>query len=202
MKIMFLTNNEISVNLIEWLKNEANEDVTVLKGSISEETIERYKPDLLVSYNYRYLITKNVLDLLQNRAINLHISLLPWNRGAHPNLWSFLERTPIGVTIHIIDSGIDTGDVLLQKEVYIDETKETLSSSYMILHKEIQELFISNWINIKNFNIDPKPQQSRGSIHYIKDFEKIKHILGNEGWDIKILTLKKRFNKILLEVKQ
>ena len=106
---------------------------------------------------------------------------------------ALLEGTPKGVTIHVIDSGIDSGSIILQKEVYIDEAKETLSSSYKILHKEIQKLFISNWNKIKNFQIVQKPQPSGGSMHFIKDFEKIKYILGNDEWDIQINELKKRF---------
>lgn len=198
---MFLTNNEISENLINWLEHDAEEDVLVINRNISKETVENHKPDILISYNYKYLIKQDVLDILPNRAINLHISLLPWNRGAYPNLWSFLEGTPKGVTIHLIDAGIDTGDILIQKEVYIDETKETLLSSYKILHTEMQKVFISNWNKIKNFRIIPKPQPRGGCIHYIKDFDKIKHILGNEGWDIQILELKKRFRKLLQEEK-
>jgi len=76
---------------------------------------------------------------LGNRAINLHPSLLPWNRGAHSNFWSFLEDTPKGVTIHIIDEGIDTGDILLQKKIKFDQSKETLRSSYGRLQQELQQ---------------------------------------------------------------
>lgn len=197
MKIIFLTNNEISNNLIDWLKNESKEEVIVIRENITKETIERESPNFLISYNYKYIIKKDVLSRLKNRAINLHISLLPWNRGADPNVWSFLEETPKGVTIHLIDAGIDTGDILLQKEVEICEEKETLSSSYAILHKEIQELFTSNWVNIKHGKILPKTQSEKGSIHYTKDFAKVKSILGNEGWNIQILALKSRFRQLL-----
>ena len=38
----------------------------------------------------------------------MHISYLPFNRGAHPNYWSFKDNSPKGVTIHFIDNGIDT----------------------------------------------------------------------------------------------
>jgi methionyl-tRNA formyltransferase len=147
------------------------------------------------------LIEKDVLDLLPNRAINLHTSLLPWNRGAYPNLWSFLDDTPKGITIHLMDERIDIGNILLQKEVYIQGEKETLSSSYKFLHREIQELFISNWDKMKNFQISQIPQMNGGSVHYIKDFDKIKSILGDDGWNIKIPDLKKRFMKILQETR-
>jgi len=200
MKILFLTNNEISENLINWLRREAKENVTVFSNKILKEVIENYQPDLVISYNYRYIIKKDILDLLQNKIINLHISFLPWNKGAYPNMWSFLEDTPKGITIHQIDAGIDTGNILFQKKVNFEEENETLSSSYKILHEEIQNLFKSNWRKIKNFRIVPRPQPNGGSIHYIKDFERIKHILGNEGWDLKIPELKIRFNKIKEQV--
>ena len=58
---------------------------------------------LLVCHGYQHILRKPVLDRFPGRAINLHISYLPWNWGAVPNLWSFLEDTPKGVTIHHLD---------------------------------------------------------------------------------------------------
>ena len=46
--------------------------------------------DFIVSYGYRHILSKNILDLLPNKIINLHISYLPYNRGADPNFWSFM----------------------------------------------------------------------------------------------------------------
>lgn len=160
---MFLTNNEISENLINWLRNDAKEDVIVSNDIISKEMVEQHKPDILISYNYRYLIKKDVLDLLSHRAINLHTSLLPWNRGAYPNVWSFLEDTPKGVTIHYIDEGLDTGNIIVQKEVFIDEEKETLKSSYEILNREIQEVFKKNWDKIKADQLQSQKQRGGGA---------------------------------------
>lgn len=196
MKVLFLTNNAISESLIKWLKEEFGEKVESVNGKISRRTIEGYKPDFLISYNYMHIIKKDVLGIMKNRAINLHISLLPWNKGANPNIWSFLKDTPKGVTVHIIDEGVDTGAILLQKELYFCEEKETLSSSYESLNKELQELFISNWDRVKNMEIVPSPQPQGGNVHYKKDFERIRHILGEEGWDIRVSELKRRYNEL------
>lgn len=163
MKIIFLTNNEISESLINWLRIDAKEEVIVISDNLSKEVIEEYKPDILISYNYRYLIKKDVLDLLPNRVINLHTSLLPWNRGAHPNVWSFLEDTLKEVTIHYIDEGLDTGNIIVQKEVFIDEEKETLKSSYEILNREIQEVFKKNWDKIKADKFQSQKQVGGGA---------------------------------------
>jgi len=127
---------------------------------------------------------------MKNNIINLHISLLPWNRGAHPNVWSFLEDTQKGVTIHVIDEGIDTGPILIQKEVYIDGSIETLKSSYEKLHREIQELFKRSWNDIKNKKLRPIYQNSKGSLHYKKNFKKIECLLNNRGLNISIMELK------------
>ena len=61
-----------------------------------------------------------MLDQINYRAINLHISYLPWNRGADPNLWSAVGM-PKGVTIHYINDGFDTGDILFQKAILFVE---------------------------------------------------------------------------------
>lgn len=195
MKLLFLTNNDISQRLVDWLIHSAHEDVEVLNGKISMELVESKKPEFLISYNYRFIIGKDVLDIFNRRAINLHISYLPWNRGASPNIWSFLDETPKGVTIHLLDKGIDSGDILARKKVNIDEDTETLSSSYLLLNNEMQELFITNWGKIKYFKIPPRKQPRGGSSHRKNDFDKIKGILGSEGWNIKVSELVKRYKE-------
>ncbi len=193
MRILFLTNNQNTQPLIDWLKNSAKEEVIVWHERLMRKHLEELQPDLIISYNYKFLVKEEILDMLPNRVINLHISLLPYNRGSNPNVWSFLEDTPKGVTIHLMNEGLDTGAILLQKKVYFEEDKETLSSTYKKLHSEIQRLFIENWGRIKDFKIKPLPQTNIGSTHYLKDFEKIKFILENDGWNITIRELKKKY---------
>ncbi|MDP2400619.1 MAG: formyltransferase family protein, partial [Actinomycetota bacterium] len=96
--------------------------------------------DFLISFGYRHIIPAAMLEPFGPRAINLHISLLPWNRGADPNLWSYLEDTPKGVTIHVLDEGLDTGPIVAQREV-ADDSDDTLRTSYERLTCEIIGLF-------------------------------------------------------------
>lgn len=194
MRILFLTNNENTKSLVNWLRSDAGEEVTVTGDKLTEGMVASHKPDFVISYNYKHIISEDVLNLLPKRVINLHASLLPWNRGAYPNIWSFLQGTPKGVTIHLIDKGLDTGDVLIQKEVEISEN-ETLASSYGILQKEMQSLFKSNWSEIKSFKVSSKSQPPGGSVHFIKDFENIRNLLGNKGWNITIRELKDKFGE-------
>lgn len=193
MRVLFLTNNEISYELFNWLKYKENEDVIMFNDNISIDIIMSIKPELIVSYNYKYIIKKEIIDYMNNKIINLHISLLPWNKGASPNLWSFLEDTPKGVTIHLINQGLDTGDILFQKEVYFNESVETLKSSYNRLHQEIQNLFMENWEKIKNNDIVPTPQIGTGSKHVVKDSNNILKLI--DSWDTKILELKRIYKR-------
>lgn len=147
MKILFLGGN-MAKGLSDWLRQQG-ETVLYREDIITIDDLEQTSPDFIISYNYRYIITKEIIEFVKGKVINLHIAYLPWNKGAYPNIWSFLEDTPKGVTIHYVDEGLDTGDIIVQKEVFIDEDKETLKSSYEILHREMQELFKKNWEKIK-----------------------------------------------------
>ena len=195
MKLIFLTNNTNSEPLLRWLKE--TEEVDVFGDVLSEGYIKKKSPDWLISYNYRHIIKEDILNLMNRKVINLHYSMLPWNRGAYSNLWSFLEDTPKGVTIHLIDRGIDTGDILFQKELYFYEEKETLRSSYEKLQSELMNLFRENWRKIKEEGISPIPQPAGGSMHNVKDFKRIEHLLEPEGWDIRISILKQRYIKMV-----
>ena len=149
-------------------------------------TIENF--DWVISYGYSHIIKKSMLDKSSNPIINLHVSYLPYNRGASPNFWSWLEDTPKGVTLHFIDEGIDTGDILIQKEVIFDED-ETLTSSYNKLKLEIEKLFMENFDDIIRSKILPKKQEESGTFHLLKDFIKHEHLL-TEGWDTPVKKLK------------
>lgn len=169
----------------------------IQKDKIDILSLEKIKPDLIISYGYRYLIKPEIIYNYFNKIINLHIALLPWNKGADPNIWSFLENTPKGVSIHLIDEEIDTGDILLQKKVFFNEDDETLSSTYNKLHVEIQKLFKENYEDIINLKILPIKQIGRGSVHYAKDFKKISFLIKEKGWDTPIRELKENYIKYL-----
>ncbi|MCU7494835.1 MAG: formyl transferase [Ignavibacteria bacterium] len=196
MKILFLTNNENSLILADWLRNSAKEEVHVVSDRINKEKIFEKKYDFLISYNYKYIIKKEILDYFPRRAINLHISYLPWNKGSNPNFWSFVENSIKGVTIHLLNEGLDTGDILLQEEVKFNENNETLKSSYEKLQSLIQELFCMYWEDIKNIRIIPMPQKVMGSYHTLKEFEKYKSFLGEDIWSMKISYLKIKLKEI------
>jgi len=156
---------------------------------IDAEYIQTHSVEFAVSYRYRHIIRKAVIEYLNGNIINLHVSFLPWNRGADPNLWSFLEDTPKGVSIHYIDEGIDTGDIIAQKELFFNNKLETLASTYKKLNIEIVELFKKYWEFIINDKIDRKKQMQTGSFHKIMDKEPFQHLINNRGWETTVGNL-------------
>lgn len=136
--------------------------------------------DWLVSYGYRHILKQDVLDLFPRRAINLHISFLPYNKGAHPNYWSWAERTPSGVTIHEIDAGIDTGPIIAQRMICMSRDR-TFLDTYCQLQREIEQLFHDTWPAIRNGNFESFAQMGAGTFHYAKALPE-----WEGGWGAKI----------------
>jgi methionyl-tRNA formyltransferase len=113
-----------------------------LKGEDFIQKLKGMTPDAIVVAAYGKILPKPVLNLPEYGCINVHASLLPRWRGASPIQHAILcgdEKT--GVTIMLMDEGVDTGPILSQSEISVDsqETAETLSSK---LANEGAELLI------------------------------------------------------------
>lgn len=170
--VIFLTNNAISLELYEWLKKRYV--VHLYSERLFLQQVQKLCPDFIVSYNYRYFIDEKIIQYMKGNIINLHISYLPWNRGASPNIWSFIDNTPKGVTIHQVDSGFDTGKILYHKQCFFDVEKESFASAYQKLNHTIIELFKEKWEEIRSHQYILLDQVQGGSCHTKKDLEKLK----------------------------
>lgn len=185
MKILILKN---TVTPISKLVEQSGDDVLEWSDPIDRFFVEQNRIDFAVSHGYRHIIKESIVNRLRRRIINLHISLLPWNRGADPNLWSFMDDTPKGVTIHYVDEGIDTGDIIVQKEVYFKHDQETLATTYQKLQAEIVDLFQTNWPLIRNGSCSFMKQLSGGTFHTSFDKRKYENLL-DDGWDTPVSLL-------------
>lgn len=78
------------------------------------------RPDLIVVFSMSQLLRNEILKIPPLGVINLHPSILPSYRGANPDFWQYydMEMHP-GVTVHYLDSGEDTGDIIFQDRIYI-----------------------------------------------------------------------------------
>lgn len=173
-------------DLLHFLRS-CGDDPIVYESRLMSPFDFHVPPEFIVSYRYRFLVPAAILAAWPRRAINLHISLLPWNRGADPNLWSFLDNTPKGVTIHEMDEHLDTGCILAQEEVALGE-QETLRSSYDILSHQLEELFKRSWPAIRDGRMERRPQAAGGTVHRSADRQRFQKALV-QGWDTPVASL-------------
>lgn len=174
--------------LLEFLMSDGN-TVVEMEDPVVIEFIQKNNIDIIISFGYRHIIRRPVLDLMKDRIINLHISYLPWNRGADPNLWSFLEDTPKGVSIHLIDEGIDTGDIIAQRKVRFEIGCPTLATTYERLQDEVLCLFKEQWPSIAKGKFEAFKQPTGGSFHKLSDKDRFMCLL-TEGWDTPVELLR------------
>jgi methionyl-tRNA formyltransferase len=92
------------------------------KEEAFQEALRGLQPDLFAVVAYGQILPKSVLNIPKHRAVNVHASLLPRYRGAAPIAWAILRGEKVtGVTTMVMDEGMDSGDILLQTEVPIDD---------------------------------------------------------------------------------
>lgn len=123
---------------------------------------EACRADYLVVYGWRKLLRGALLSRYPGRIINIHISYLPYNRGADPNFWSWFDDTPKGVSVHEIDEGVDTGPVLAREAAAFKDEAPTLASTYADLQAQAEALFRRIWPELLAGRITPEPQPSPG----------------------------------------
>ncbi len=96
------------------------------RGSAFRERVELAAPDAFAVVAYGKILGRKVLELPRHGAVNLHFSLLPRYRGAAPVQWALARgETVTGVSTMLINERMDEGDVLLQREVAIEQGEHT-----------------------------------------------------------------------------
>lgn len=125
--------------------------------------LQATKPDAIIVVGYGRIIPQWMLDLPPLGNINLHASLLPRYRGAAPIQWAIANgETITGNTTMRIDAGLDTGDILLQRELAIapDDTAETLVPR---LAAQGADLIIDTLSGLQSRTIHPRKQDDTKS---------------------------------------
>jgi methionyl-tRNA formyltransferase len=104
------------------------------------EKLKQLNPQLIVVCHFQKLIQKRIIELPEMGCINLHPSLLPNYRGMSPQHWPIILGDKVtGITVHFIDVGVDTGDIIIQKSVEIEdnETVFHLQTKFKIIYAYI-----------------------------------------------------------------
>jgi methionyl-tRNA formyltransferase len=129
-----------------------------LKEESTAGFLSKFRPDFMVVVAYGHIIPRWMIDLSKHGCINLHASLLPKYRGAAPIQWAIMRGESLtGVTTMKIDEGLDTGDILLKREIPIqaEDTTETLSER---LSGMGADLMVETLPKLMRAEIRPQPQ--------------------------------------------
>ncbi|AQW86804.1 formyltransferase domain-containing protein [Campylobacter pinnipediorum subsp. caledonicus] len=120
----------------------------------ADSFFNKLENSLIISANNFYIFKEEAID--KNTIINYHNSLLPRHRGAGAHIWSVYENDfESGITWHLVDNGIDTGDIIVQEKIILDDNitsgkllykqhELAISSFELCLHKLQSNDFISN----------------------------------------------------------
>jgi methionyl-tRNA formyltransferase len=131
---------------------------TIKNNTEFRDQLVAIAPDAIIVVGYGRIIPQWMIDLPRLGNLNLHASLLPKYRGAAPIQWAIASgETVTGVTTMRIDAGLDTGDILLQREIPIglEDTSETLGPKLASIGAD---LMVETLRGLENGNVRPTPQ--------------------------------------------
>lgn len=115
------------------------------------EAVKQVQPDLCVISHFERLIKEPILSLPKLGFINLHPSLLPYYRGMAPQHWPIINGDKeAGITVHYVDEGTDTGDIIVQRrfpltdEMYVSDLQKVWMEHYKTIMVEAIDNIVNN----------------------------------------------------------
>lgn len=188
-------------------KTKESSLINVPQGEINNriyvEKIKDLKPDVIVVFGAG-LLKDEIIDVCPGRIINMHLGLSPYYRGSATNFWPLYNNEPeyVGVTIHFLDKGIDSGEIIHQgrPEIENGDNQHTIGCKTIMVGAQ---LMIQTINEIMEKRVKSFPQEkNKGKIYFRKDFQSV-HIrtLKKMFEDGLIRDYLKRKNKVFNKVK-
>jgi len=171
-KVLLLTGEKASHRELVRDAIDLYDDVLIFSGPVSVDFIRENKIWAIVSDRNGHILTSEVINELEGRAYNSHPSLLPLHRGWQPIFFSVCHNTPVGVSIHQIDSNIDCGGIVFQSEVKL-LPNDRLDTLHFRCRLEILKGWVEVWPLLRTGELKPRAQPGRGSFHSRDEFENL-----------------------------
>ncbi|UCG69079.1 MAG: methionyl-tRNA formyltransferase [Thermoplasmata archaeon] len=154
-----------------------------------KDKISSLSPDLMISVGYMGILPKEIFSIPKKGTINLHAGLLPKYRGRGPITWALInDEKEIGVTVHFIDEGIDSGDIIYQDKIQITD-EDNAKTLYEKATKKSPDILIRALNLLKDKDFKATPQDPQNVIYY----PNIPPELGEINW---ASSSREIFNKI------
>lgn len=145
------------------------------------------RPDLGVCCGFSSVLPGELLRLPRLGWVNVHRSLLPYNRGLDPLRWALIDRTPAGVSLHVMTEAVDAGPVIGQREVPVTATDDIQSLSARA-DEHAFELFCACWPRLRRGDLAATPQEEDlATVHTWQDCEAVRCLDLNERMTVRRL---------------
>jgi len=146
-------------------------EAPALRSEAGVAKLASFGGEIGLSLYFAYLLQPAVLELFPRGVVNLHPGYLPYNRGRYTNVWSIVDSTPAGVTLHYVDAGVDTGDLIERRRVPV-----TPYDTGLTLHRRLEDaslaLLRETWPAIEAGTAPREPQDgAQATLHRAKDVE-------------------------------
>ena len=112
------------------------------------EAVQRTQPDIVALAGFMVVLNTEFIEAFQGRLINIHPSLLPKYRGANAAAQALAAGDKItGCTVHYVDTGVDTGEIIAQREVPVEpgDTADTLQARIQAAEHELLPSVIASF---------------------------------------------------------
>ncbi|MGB5833292.1 MAG: formyltransferase family protein [Thiohalocapsa sp.] len=193
---LFFMDGQVGLAICEWLTSHFRQDiglvVTTGCGPVQECVQAAGVPFLIYSSESALLATidksnqhfdwgflvwwpkiigRNLIQRPKQGFVNTHPSFLPYNRGKHYNFWALVEEAPFGVSLHFVEEGIDSGDIVAQTSLSYD-WEDTGATLYAAAQEGMIELFKSTYPQLRAGQYTRTPQnRAQGSFHLARELE-------------------------------
>ena len=167
-------------------------EVIVSPDPYDADSVDEFSPDIILSSGYDRLLRPKTIQKYSQRIINLHAAYLPWARGIGTTLFATILRYPYGVSVHFINEGLDTGNLIARKIVQTEQD-DTLRTFYSKLLSATEDLFFESFPKIVSGQTNGVSQEELGEINTNRSrlqFESVMDICPN-GYDTLIVDLEK-----------
>lgn len=140
-----------------------------------------FQPDVIISAYYRYIISKEIIQVVSGRIFNLHPSLLPRYRGCSSVTWALVNGEKYsGFSYHYVDSGIDSGNIIVQRKVKIEDYDTQVTLYHRMMFEAAKEFMTV--LNLVLSDYQGIPQDSALATEYYKRGAPFNGVL-DPAWD-------------------
>ncbi|MFD1646086.1 formyltransferase family protein [Haloarchaeobius litoreus] len=147
-------------------------------NSVECETVLRgIQPDIMAIKTGGTILEERIIEIPSVATINVHPSLLPNYRGIDAEYWALLHDDAVGSSAHVVDIGVDTGDLIAQRKLdedSADSAGEIIEQNY---YETTHQVMVDAILRYEDESAEPEPQDTTEGKQYFSMHEKLRDIV-------------------------